>query len=149
MNSQHDNTAPSAAPAPYRWEAQHPEAAEQIRASTTHDLTVLADAFGSGIQGLLCILNQPRCGNESDAYNWIEEEMGRLGSFREMIFEEIRHRPSDGERDHEEAIRKLIAYDLDDCGDGFMDAMATMTRMVAAHNEKRGEIKRAKMGMAA
>lgn len=114
----------------FRFEAEYPAEATKIRAMECGDMIVFVDGLIAAMNGIVSIINMPRCAADSAAHCWLDEELERLGAIREMAMEEMQRRPFDGGRDDDERIRCMVAYSVE-CGEdggAIVDMMAQMMK---------------------
>lgn len=118
---------------PYRFEAEYPAEAAKIRDMECGEMIVLVDGLIAAMNGLVSIMNMPRCEPDSAAHCWLDEELERLGAIREMAMEELQCRPFDGGRDDDERIRSTVAYYVE-CGEDGAAIVDLTAHMVKARD---------------
>lgn len=134
MNIATDNTSlGEPATKAFRFEGEYPAEATKIRAMECGEMIVFVDGLIAAMNGIVSIINMPRCEADSAAHCWLDEELERLGAIREMAMEEMQRRPFDGGRDDEERIRCIVSY-LVECGEPANDLLDLAAQMVKAQD---------------
>ncbi|MBO0903819.1 hypothetical protein [Jiella sonneratiae] len=116
---------PAGEAAPLRWQHAHPKEAEAFGQMTTAELVAVANGLHEARLSIGGIVNQPRISHSDAATSFFDDEFDRLAELYEMTIEELRRRPSSGDRSvDQDRLRIVATYDLLDAGGSILDVIA-------------------------